>query len=711
MQLKEKELEKLKADLGKRIKNTAANDDTRATLFSIYMAEPYPGDVTPTKAGKAGKGTVKSTYVSTACRDLVSTIHSEAMDLLTSSGTLAQFAPVGPDDEDAAQQETDVVNHIIFEQNNGWLTLHNWVLSALIEQVGYVRAGWEEKEEVRIDAYKGKTLDELAMLAMEYEQAGEEYSFVEQEEGDDGTVDVSVRCVKKDMQYIISTFPQSEFRIAADWPNITLSGVPFCGWVRDDWTMEDLSAFGFEEESLKELEEASDDIGDTGRKNTRDHTEDGDNDQELYAVGEFYIMAALRKNQPASMWQVWASGDGKSILRWKDGTDCIKEVDGHPFAAITPFIIPHRHAGQGAVELGKANQAVSTVTMRRFIDNMNDTAYCRPMVSDLADQQLFDDLMNPAPGHILRVGTEGAFLGFSVPPDISGPALQMLEVMKSDLEGRTGATRYNQGLDAESLNKTASGIRQIMSASQKRLLTIVRTIKETGIKELYQTVHRDLRRGPGKAMAMRLRGKWVEVDPTAWRKRSDVTVSATNDKNEKMQALQAMAMLQEKLLMSGMPRATEMITPQEIYHTVEQTMMGMGMKSIAGFIKDPSSLPPPEPPAPPPPDPAMMAAETARMAAETQRMTAAAAADINAEALDIKRQEVMLRFRELEMREADQVGKFENAAEGNDIKRDVAAAQNDLQREVAAMSFASTISAQDQAVIAAQTPNPVIEES
>lgn len=705
MQLNDKHIEKLRAELTKRTKQTTSNDDTRAALFDIYMAEPYPGDPIPSKTGKGG---TQSTFMSTAAGDLVSTIHAEAMDLLTSSGNLASFVPVGPDDEDAAQQETDVVNHIIFEQNNGWLTLHNWVLSAFIEQVGYVRSGWEEKEEVRIDDFKGKTFDELAMMAMEYEHAGEDYEFVETEEAEDGTIDVTVRCVKKDNRYVISTFPQSEFVVAHDWPNITLSGVPFCGWLRDDWTMADLIDFGFDKDSLDQLDEAEDDIGDTGRKNTRDHSEDGDGKDERYAVGEYYIRMAFEKGQPASMWQVWASGDGKCILKWKDGTDCVKEVDGHPFTAITPFIIPHRHAGRSVVELAKANQAVETVTWRRMLDNINNTAYARPVTGPLADQQLFDDLMNPAPGAIIRSQGLDDFR-WDVPPDITGPALHILEMMKSDLEGKTGATRYNQGLDADSLNKTASGIRQIMSASQKRLLAIVRTIKETGIKELYQNVHRDLRRGPAKAMTMRLRGQWVDVDSTAWRKREDVTVSATNDKDMKTQALQMMAAMQEKVLMSGMPRATEMITPQEIYHTIEQTMLGMGMKSIAGFIKDPASLPPPQPAPEAPPDPAMIAAETQRMAAETGRMAAQAKAEIDIEAMDIKRQEVMLKLREMDMREADQVGKFENEAERNDIQRDAAAAQDDRQREVAAMTFATAISAQDQAAIAAAHPNPVID--
>jgi hypothetical protein len=50
-----------------------------------------------------------------------------------------------------------------------------------------------------------------------------------------------------------------------------------------------------------------------------------------------------------------------------------------------------------------------------------------------------------------------------------------MEYMAGVLENRTGMTRYNQGLDADSLNKTASGINMVMSAAQQRQELIART--------------------------------------------------------------------------------------------------------------------------------------------------------------------------------------------------------------------------------------------
>ena len=694
------DIDRLTSELSRHVKRMGGNDATRARLFELYMSEPYPGDE---RGGKSSKdtGQTKSQFVSSAAWDLVSTIHVETMDLLTTGENLAQFAPVGPDDEALAQQETDVVEHILFQQNNGWETLSNWTLSSLIEQVGYARTGWEEVEEVRVDDYQGRSLEELTLMLLDYEAKGEEYEVLGQEENDDGTVDVSIRCVKKEKVYKWSTFPQSEFRIAADWPRITLDGVPFCGWLRDDWTKDDLIAFGFSEDSINELSEAEDDIGDSARKNTRDHTED-DDDQNLYSVGEFYIRMAEKEGRPASLWQVWAGRDGKQVLRWKAGGDAVKEVDDHPFVALTPFMVPHRHAGRSATELARDIQDVSTVLFRQTLDNVYRTGNARPVVGPTANQTLFDDLMRPEPGALIRT-QRIEDLRWDAPPNVTGATVPLIEMMKGELEARTGVTRYNQGLDASSLNKTAAGAKMIMSAAQKRILAIVRCFKETGIKALYQKVHRDLRRGPGKAMTLRLRGQWVDVDPTAWRQRSDIIVSGTNDKDIRAQGLQVAAMLQEKILASGMPRAAEMIGPQEIYHTFEQTLAGFGFKTATSFMKDPAQLPPPQPAPPPPPDPMLMAAET-------DRMNAQAKAELDAGMLRIREMELQLKLRELDVRQAEIVGKFENQAEANDIKRDSEAAKDDREREVMAMQFAQTISAQEQAAINARDPDPEIQE-
>ena len=76
---------------------------------------------------------------------------------------------------------------------------------------------------------------------------------------------------------------------------------------------------------------------------------------------------------------------------------------------------------------------------------------------------------------------------FPIPTNgLSAMNMQMLEYLSSLLEQWTPTTRYNQGTDASSLNKTATGINMIMTASQQRQEEIVRNFAETGISELFR---------------------------------------------------------------------------------------------------------------------------------------------------------------------------------------------------------------------------------
>ena len=76
---------------------------------------------------------------------------------------------------------------------------------------------------------------------------------------------------------------------------------------------------------------------------------------------------------------------------------------------------------------------------------------------------------------------------FPIPTNgLSAMNFQMLEYLHSLMEQWTPSTRYNQGTDASTLNKTATGINMIMTASQQRQEEIVRNFAETGISELFR---------------------------------------------------------------------------------------------------------------------------------------------------------------------------------------------------------------------------------
>ena len=134
-------------------------------------------------------------------------------------------------------------------------------------------------------------------------------------------------------------------------------------------------------------------------------------------------------------------------------------------------------------------------------------------------------------------------------------------------ENRTGVTKYNQGLDANSLNKTATGIKNIMNASQKKILLIARIFAETGVKSLMRRIHRDLRKGPIKTITARLRNEWVDVNPRVWKDRADMSVSVGLGTGNKDNMLQRLNMILERQI-QGME--VGLSDPQKILHTLHK---------------------------------------------------------------------------------------------------------------------------------------------
>ena len=57
--------------------------------------------------------------------------------------------------------------------------------------------------------------------------------------------------------------------------------------------------------------------------------------------------------------------------------------------------------------------------------------------------------------------------------------MTLVQYAQNEIESQSGSTRYNQGLDSSSLNRTATGISAIMGAADKKIKLIARLAAET----------------------------------------------------------------------------------------------------------------------------------------------------------------------------------------------------------------------------------------
>ena len=167
---------------------SAANlADDRANAMDYYL-----GHMEKDMPAQDGR----SRAVSTDVADTIEGLLPHLMDIFAGSDEVVRFEPVGPEDEEASQQETDYVNHVFMQQNPGFMVLYGFVKDALLSKTGIVKIWWEEDEQEERESYYDLSQDEFDALAMavemskgamkivEHTQNGEDEAAEPKEEGE-----------------------------------------------------------------------------------------------------------------------------------------------------------------------------------------------------------------------------------------------------------------------------------------------------------------------------------------------------------------------------------------------------------------------------------------------------------------------------------------------------------------------------------------------
>ncbi len=122
----------------------------------------YLGDMEADMPAQEGR----SKTVSTDVADTIEGLLPPLCDIFMGSDEVVRFEPAGPEDEEAAQQETDYVNHVFMQRNPGFMILYGFFKDALLSKVGIVKVWWEEREEEQRETYYDISEDQFAALAM-----------------------------------------------------------------------------------------------------------------------------------------------------------------------------------------------------------------------------------------------------------------------------------------------------------------------------------------------------------------------------------------------------------------------------------------------------------------------------------------------------------------------------------------------------------------
>lgn len=86
-------------------------------------------------------------------------------------------------------------------------------------------------------------------------------------------------------------------------------------------------------------------------------------------------------------------------------------------------------------------------------------------------------------------GVKPADAVYMPPPiNISPLTMELVQYAQSEIESQSGSTKYNQGLDSNSLNKTATGITAIMGAADKRIKLLAKQLAENFVVPMFKYI-------------------------------------------------------------------------------------------------------------------------------------------------------------------------------------------------------------------------------
>ena len=575
--------------------NDAQLSSERAEAINYYLGEKFGNEV---------EG--RSQVVSYDVQDTIESALPQLLKPFVSGDEVVAFEPKGPEDQAAAEQETDYVNHIVMEKNNGFEIFYVWFKDALLSKNGYVKVYHEEYEEAEEEEYEGLTDAQLDMLAsddnveiLEHETYPDpsvtpmpitpQMVTPPQVERDDGTISIEQESAQAFMQPMlhnvkirvkemtgeikIKNVAPENIMVSVDCSGVDLNTARFVQHRELMSPSEVAEIFDVDEDELNTIMAEQDEF--EIESNARDiYSEQYDRavDTTDILVRDTYLKVNGERHRYVLV--------GNRII-YKD-----ESCDNVPFACISPMLMPHRHIGRSYTDLTRDIQMIKSTLIRGQLDNMYLSNNGRYAISDRVN---LDDMLTSRPGGIVRVQGEP---GASILPLQHAPfpptSFSMVEYMDNMKEKRTGITAYNQGLDSNSLNKTATGVQQIMSAAQQRLELVARTFAETGVKDLFMLVHRLIRKNVTKPDIVRIRNKWVNIDPREWKNRKDLSISVglgAGNKDQQLMHINAILQLQEKALQVGLTN------PEKIYNALAKLTQNAGFKNPDEFWVNPANMP------------------------------------------------------------------------------------------------------------------------
>lgn len=524
----------------------------------------------------------RSQVVLTEVRDTVLAMLPSLLRIFTGPDKVVEFVPKNAEDIAAAEQATDLINYIFMQENPGFRILHDAMKDALICKTGVLTWYKLDQESVEYYDYSGLSPEEIAFLTSDPDVTVESMTEVVDLVTGVTKTDLRICRVKRTPRYVVECIPPEQFLI--DNEATSLDDAIYIGR-RKLATISELVSMGYPREIIEEnagtggfdmnnevLIRNPADQSFFGLTQTTDETTD-----KVFYV-ESYIRADRDGDGIAELHKVCSIGNGAYILH-------SEVVQKAPFAILAPDPTPHTIFGQSIADQTMDLQLIKSAIMRNTLDSLAQSIHPRTVVVE--NQVNMSDVMNVETGAIIRARAPGMVAPLAT-PFVGQQALGVMAYLDEVKTQRTGISRASQGLDADVLQSTTrAAVQAQLSSSQERLEMIARLFAD-GLKRCFQGLLGLVIQHQDKAKIIRLRNKFVPIDPRGWDATMDmiVNIALGRGSDEQRMAFLTQIIGQQKEVIQAYGPYNPLVSLEQLRGALAQVTQLAGFQDPTAFWKE-----------------------------------------------------------------------------------------------------------------------------
>lgn len=564
----------------------------------IHMVGAERAESTEYYLGDSPEGTssLQSEFISTDVRESILFMLPSIMRTFFGTKKVVEFVPKGPEDIQLAEQQTDYINYIIQQKNNGFKVLYDAFKDALVRKTGFVKVFWDDSivatthEYTNLDpqSYQALIIDKDVEI-VEESITMESMTVIDPMSGEEVTqeipasYDLTIRRLKEKNQVCIEAIPPEEVLLSRHARDLDSSSYVAHRMIK---SVSDLVAMGYDQDEVEQHAgyggsavdpEAYEEIEARNPFDNMVYPNRGDSGGKDVLYVEHYLFYDYDGDGIDERVRVCTIGNGIHVVN-------VEPWDELPICMFCPDPEPHTAIGSCPADYLKPIQAAKSQIMRDTLDSLGHSIF--PRMGIVEGQVNIDDVLNTDIGQPIRMRAPGMVQPFAV-PFVGKEAFPVLGYLDEAKENRTGVSKASAGLNADALqSSTSQAVSATMSGAQGRVELICRHFAEGGLKDMFKIVNNLVIKHQNAQDVYRLNNKFVPVDPRYWDNDKDIVVNVAISKSsdqEKFSVLQNVAQKQEQIMQLLGPQ-NPLVSLQQYANTLTKMIEMAGFKDSSSFI-------------------------------------------------------------------------------------------------------------------------------